>query len=92
MGVTGAALGTRTLWRAVRRRTRFWLRAAAECVIRGTEGRRPRGTHYSTGLRHIRRPLNLSGLVAFAALGKPLGGNVDDSDGLACALLGIANL
>ena len=44
MGVTGAALGTRTLWRAVRRRTRFWLRAAAECVIRGTEGRRPRGT------------------------------------------------
>ena len=46
----------------------------------------------STGLRHIRRPLNLSGLVAFAALGKPLGGNVDASDGLACALLGIANL
>ena len=39
MGVTGAALGTRTLWRAVRRRTRFRLRAAAECVIRGTEGR-----------------------------------------------------
>ena len=44
MGVTGAALGTRTVWRAVRRRTLFWLRAAAECVIRGTEGRRPRGT------------------------------------------------
>ena len=46
----------------------------------------------STGLRHIRRPLNVSGLVAFAALGKPLGGNVDASDGLAYALLGIASL
>ena len=46
----------------------------------------------STGLRHIRRPLSLSGLVAFAALGKPLGDNVDASNGLACALLGIATL
>ena len=45
-----------------------------------------------SGLRHIRRPLSLSGLVALAALGKPLGGNVDASHGLACALLGIANL
>ena len=37
-------------------------------------------------------PLNLSALVLFAALGKPLGGNVDASGGLAYALLGIANL